>query len=228
MKLRKDFGKDVSNWKVWLVWALRVVILASGIYQTFLGETAIGIVILITFALIVSPNIIFKKKNLFFPVEVEILLFFMVLLQFVVGEARDWYTNVPYYDKFVHFMLPMFLGLIGFLVIYTMQAMGNLKASLTTMAILIVMIAMAVGAGWEIFEYLSDELIYPRWPYHHFQGSLTEDPLHDTMNDLIMDTAGATVGALLGLYFIGRAQKKGWKRMNDLTEETTSWVKLTE
>jgi hypothetical protein len=48
------------------------------------------------------------------------------------------------------------------------------------------------------------------------------------MNDLIMDTAGATVGALLGLYFIGRAQKKGWKRMTDLTEETSSWVKLTE
>jgi len=220
LKKRKRKEEYVRPWQLKLGKILEVLIFTSGLYQTFFGEQAIGLLILLTWSLIVFPQFFSRDRIKYIPIEIEILLFFMVLFQFVVGEARDWYTNVPYYDKFVHFMLPMFIGLIGFLIIYTLYLNKKLIATKTTMVVLIVLVTLGVGAAWELVEYASDEILYPRIEgWHHFQGSLTEDALHDTMNDLIMDTLGALTGALLGLYFITRSERRAGKRLSELTEE---------
>ena len=162
LKKREDYGKYVTKRRYYIFRGLEILILVSGIYQTFFGETIIGLMTLFVLALIVVPGFFTRGKITQLPIEIEIMLFVMVLLQFVIGEARDFYTNVPYYDKFVHYMLPMFLGLMGLIVVYTMYMVGKLKASLTVMALLVIFVAMGIGALWEIFEYLSDEILYPR------------------------------------------------------------------
>lgn len=50
------------------------------------------------------------------------------------------------------------------------------------------------------------------------QGSPTQNAIDDTMNDLFTDTAGGIVGALLGVYFIRRAEEKGghWKIADEI------------
>ena len=50
------------------------------------------------------------------------------------------------------------------------------------------------------------------------QGSPTQDPLDDTMNDLFTDTAGGIVGALLGVFLIRRSEREGghWKVANEI------------
>jgi hypothetical protein len=58
-----------------LAWVLRALILASGIYQTFFGETDIGIITLVCLAVIVAPAFFTRGLINFFPIEIEIILF---------------------------------------------------------------------------------------------------------------------------------------------------------
>ncbi len=208
-----------------LAWVLRTLILASGIYQTIWGEPEIGIITLICLAGIVFPAFVTRGLVNFFPIEVEIILFVMVLIQYVLGEARDLYINIPYYDKFVHAMLPGMLGLIGFMLAYSLVATGRLIAPTFAIAFLIVLMSLGAGAVEEIAEYASDQILYPRIPgWHHFQGNAQQDPHTDTMTDLIADVVGATFGAALGVWLIGRARRQGSERLPELvTELQTIW-----
>lgn len=186
---------------------LRVLVIASGIYQLFFGEQVIGVFILATSALILTPALFTRNYLQKFPREIELMFFVMVFFQFVIGEARDFYTTVPYYDKFVHFLLPMFLGIISVTIFYTLDAMGMIRVSTGSMIVLVVLITLGIGAFWEIIEYTSDQLIAPRVEnWHYFQGSLTEDPLHDTMNDLIVDLLGGIFGAIMAVFVFRRAK----------------------
>jgi hypothetical protein len=200
--------------------ALEILILASGIYQTLFGETVIGILTLIFWALITFPAVFTRNRITIIPIEIKLVFFIFIFLQFVIGEARDFYTEVPYYDKFVHTLGEVMVGFIGLMIVYTAHFYGKLKASLPVMAMLIILVSVGFGGLCEIVEYLSDRILYPLIPgWHHFQGSLTEDPLTDTMNDLIVDTIGATIGALYGVWLIKREQKRKSKRLPKLTEE---------
>lgn len=227
-KIRQHFAKPqvdsaIPGWMVYSDWFLKVAIFLSGVYQTFFGETGIGIVILLCWTLISVPQIVTRKKVSHIPLEIEFFLFIMVFLQFVIGEARDWYTEVPYYDKLVHLMLPMLMGLTGFLLVYTLYYYKKLIAPIWAMAVIMILVSIGIGALWEIVEYTSDELIYPRVEgWHHFQGSLTEDALHDTMNDLIADTIGASVGALIGVLYIRGQAKRENQRLGGLMAEISA------
>jgi hypothetical protein len=202
---------------------LDILILASGIFQTLFGETTIGLLTLIVWAIITFPAVFTRKRITMIPLEIKLVIFIFVLLQFVIGEARDFYTEVPYYDKFVHTMGGVMIGLIGMIIVYTSYVYGKLKASLPVMALLIILVTVGFGGLWEIVEYLSDTILYPRIPgWHHFQGSLTEDALTDTMNDLIVDTIGATAGALFGVWLIRRAQERESERLPELVKEIAS------
>ena len=77
------------------------------------------------------------------PVEIEILLLAMVLFELVGGDALGLYVKLPYYDNFMHIMLPLYIALIGMMVVYTMYFYGKLKASLSAMAFIIII--MTIG-----------------------------------------------------------------------------------
>jgi hypothetical protein len=203
-----------------LAWILRALILVSGVYQTLFGETAIGILTLICLALITAPAFFSRGLISFFPIEVEIVLFVMVIIQYVLGEARDLYTTIPYYDKFVHAMLPGLVGFIGFLLAYAMVATGRLIAAMPVILGLIILMSLGIAAVEEIAEYASDKILLPRIPgWHQFQGNAQEDPYHDTMNDLVADLIGATFGAVMGLWLMGRAAKRQSERLPELVDE---------
>jgi len=199
---------------------MRAVILASGIYQVLFGETAIGILTLICLAGIMAPSFFSFGRVSFFPIEIEIALFVMVLVQFVIGEARDWYTEVPYYDKLVHAMLPGLLAFIGFLLAYSLVAAGRLVAATWVVCLLIILMSLGAAAVEEICEYASDMILYPRIEgWHHFQGNAQQDPYQDTMTDLVADLVGATIGALVGTRLIVRAARRRSERLPEMVGE---------
>lgn len=213
--MNKQRSPSIPGWERKLAVILGTLILISGIYQTFFGERVLGLLTLISWAFITIPSFFTKNFIRYFPIEVEILLFVMVLLQFTLGEIHHFYTRIPYYDKIVHYTLPMFLGIIGFLIFYTMYVTQKLKTSIAGMMFIIIFITMGVGAAWEIVEYTSDQILAPRIEgWHHFQGNAQQDALTDTMTDLIVDTVGGVFGAFLGLWVM----KKNYGKKGRMTE----------
>lgn len=211
--------EDMSPLQRNLLRAMRIFLLIAGIYITIFGgangaERIFGVLILVSLAIINAPAFFTQNRIRALPVEIEILLLAMVLFELVGGDALGLYVKLPHYDNFMHFMLPLYIALIGMMVLYTMYYYGRLKASLTTMAVLIVIVTIGLGAVLEMGEYTYDKYL-SQGPLGQItgntqmQGSPTQSPLDDTMNDFFTDTLGGIVGAILGVLLIRRAEKEG-------------------
>lgn len=220
--------EDMSTFQRNLLRIMRIFLLLAGIYISIFGgangaERIFGILILIALAIINTPALLTQNRIRALPVEIELLLLAMVLFELVGGDALGLYVILPHYDNFMHFMLPLYIALIGMMLVYTMYYYGRLKASLAEMAILIVIVTIGLGGVLEMGEYTYDKYL-SKGPLGQItgntqmQGSPTQDPLDDTMNDLFTDTAGGIVGALLGILFIRRAQREGghWKIADEI------------
>ena len=215
-------SKNASQFVVNGLWLLRVLTFSFGLFQIFFGDTAVGIAIIVCVIFLVSPAIFTKNRLTNIPLEIEFFLFIAVVAQYILGEAQGFYINVPFYDKFMHFALPFLIGFMGFVVSYTMYFSGRLKLSIGAMLVFTVLTTLGIGAFWEIIEYSSDQFLLPHFPlWHHFQGSATEDALHDTMNDLILDTFGGIVGSLTASkYLIAETFKN--RRVQEVIQELKS------
>lgn len=77
--------------------------------------------------------------------EIELILLAMVLFELVGGDALGLYVKLPHYNNFMHFMLPLYIALIGMMLVYTMCYHGRLKASRAEMAVLIVIVTIGLG-----------------------------------------------------------------------------------
>lgn len=213
-----------------LLMVLRIFLLIAGIYILIFGgangaERIFGLLILIALAIINAPAFFTKGKIRALPVEIEVLLLLMVLFELVGGDALGLYVKLPHYDNFMHFMLPLYIALIGMMVVYTMYFYGKLKASYTAMAVLIVLVTIGFGGILEMGEYTYDKYL-SKGPLGQItgntqmQGSPTQNAIDDTMNDLFTDTAGGIVGAAIGVLLIRRNEKKGehWKVADEVGE----------
>lgn len=198
---------------------MRIFLLVAGVYITLFGgvngsERIFGVMILVALTIINAPAIFTGNRIRALPVEIELLLLAMVLFELVGGDALGLYVKLPYYDNFMHFMLPLYIALIGMMLVYTMYHFGRLKATFLEMAIIIVIVTIGLGGVLEMGEYTYDKYL-ASGPLGQItgntqmQGSPTQDPLDDTMNDLFTDTAGGIVGALIGVLLIRRAERRG-------------------
>jgi hypothetical protein len=209
---------------------LRIFLLVFGIYIVITGgangtERIFGWLILIALVIINAPSFFTRGRLRALPVEIEILLLAMVLFELVGGDALGLYVKLPYYDNFMHVMLPLYIALIGMMVVYTMYFYGKLKASLGAMAFIIIIMTIGFGAVLEMGEYtydtyLADGPIGAITGNTQMQGSPTQSPLDDTMNDFFMDTIGGIIGAGIGVLLIRRNEKKGgyWKVADEVGE----------
>ena len=194
---------DGRRAQIRVAYLMRITSVLAGVYQVFFGELVIGIYILLAAAAITLPAVFTRGRIRSIPLELELVFFAMVILQFVIGETLDFYQLIPYYDKFVHLSLPFFIGLVGFFLAYALHLSGGLDIKSGPMVIIIVFLTMGIGAAWEIVEYLSDTFLSPIFPFFgNLQGTVHESPFLDTMHDLIADTIGGLFGALLGLRYI--------------------------
>lgn len=202
-----------------LLRGLRIFLLIAGIYILIFGgangaERIFGLLILIALAIINAPAFFTRGRIRALPVEIELLLLAMVLFELVGGDALGLYVKLPHYDNFMHFMLPLYIALIGMMVVYTMYFYGKLKATYTTMAVIIVIMTIGFGGILEMGEYTYDKYL-SKSPLGditgntQMQGSPTQNAIDDTMNDLFTDTAGGIVGAGIGILLIRRNEKKG-------------------
>lgn len=218
--MSENHKPHIPMWEKILAYILEAIILVTAVVQIVFHNWTVGVLTLIALVIILFPKIFTRRLIIRIPLEVEILLFLMIILQLVIGESMGFYSNVPYYDKLVHYMLPFFVGVVAFLIYYTMYQTGRIKTSTGAAVLIIILITLGVGALWEIIEYFSDIFIYPHVPgWHHFQGNLVEDPWRDTMNDLVTDFLGGIFGSILCLWFLEKSRFKKGKRIHELTSE---------
>jgi uncharacterized membrane protein YjdF len=126
----------------------------------------------------------------------------------IAGGILSLYYTIPHYDDIAHFVSSILVAFLAFVVIYILdEYWEGLHMDKYAMAFFVVMTTMAMGVVWEFNEWTTD-LIF---------GSNEQWGLNDTMTDLLIDTIGGIIMAVVGVNLI----KKG--RLKIMTEDLGKW-----
>jgi hypothetical protein len=167
-----------------------LVVTVSAFFQgRWLGAFSGAVVLLLTFA----PAMIEHRLKLTLPVEFTLINCVILYASFALGEAQDFYEKIWWWDLALHGLSALTIGMIGFLCIYVFYMTHRIRIAPGWIATITFALAVAVGTIWEIFEYLADLTL---------GLNMQKSGLDDTMTDLMINTTGAALAALMGYFYV--------------------------
>lgn len=158
----------------------------------------------------------FKIPNL-----LDFVLISFAFSGFILGDVFNFYGKIPYWDSILHTFSGIVIAYIGFIVIEYLDQEYTIPLSVSPlfMSVIVVSVALAIGAVWEIGEYTVDDIFHTNNQQYMESTRSTlynkdDTPLQghaaldDTMKDLMLDLGGAIVVAGIEYKKIERKQKK--------------------
>jgi hypothetical protein len=149
------------------------------------------------------PVVVRRGREPLIPSEIQIFVVLFVFATLFLGEVRDYYERIWWWDLALHASAGILLGLLGFLIVYILNEdeAVDLHMRPAFLALFAFFFATGLGALWEIFEFAMDQIFGLT-----MQKPMLDDPsgLTDTMWDLIVNTAGASLVSLAGWRYLSR------------------------
>ena len=141
------------------------------------------------------PVMLGKRFDVTIPHGFETLAVVFLYMSLFLGEFQGYYTRFWWWDLVLHSGSAFLLGILGFLLVYVLNEKQDMHLDLSHkfVALFAFMFAVGMGAIWEIFEFMMDQL---------FGTNMQKSGLVDTMWDLIVDVLGAGFISILGLGYI--------------------------
>jgi len=179
----------------------------KGDYALMLLQCTLGLVVMML------PSVIERKWSLSIPNFMYVLYFIFLFCAIYLGEVRNFYYAVPFWDLILHAFSGAMLGALGFTIIIMLNNSKGINLHLSPFfsAAFAFCFALAVGAVWEIYEYLIDSTLgLNMQKYMLKDGTLLvgREALNDTMEDIIVDAVSALVISVIGYIYAKR--KKLW------------------
>lgn len=150
------------------------------------------------------PKFIKKRYNIVIPNALDFILILFAFSGFILGDVFEFYAKIPIWDSILHTFSGIIIAYIGFIIIEFLDKEYTIPLSVSPlfMCLLVVSNALALGAAWEIAEYLCDDIFHTNSQQYMetTRGTViaeTDIPLqghealNDTMKDLMLDLAGA-------------------------------------
>lgn len=155
-----------------------------------LGVLTIGIIFLS-----LLPALIRKNYRVFLPVEFDLLTIVFIFAALFLGEIHAYYTMFWWWDVVLHTLAGFLIGLAGFILVYVLNKERKISLFLKPgfVALFSFAFAITISVLWEIFEFALDSF---------FGFNMQKSGLADTMWDLIVDTLGAVVIAIIGYFYV--------------------------
>jgi hypothetical protein len=185
----------LHSWRL----ALRAAIVFTAVAQLVTGDVLYGLFCLAALGLTLAPARVGRRSV---PIELEVLLLVVMVTDMTLGNLFGLYLKLPWYDKVLHLGSSVLIALVGFLAIYVLHSTERTRFHPWLDGAAILLVTLGLGALWELSEYTVDVVLGRRT-----QGSPMMDPHADTMLDLVFDTAGGIVGAIVGPRYMRRSQR---------------------
>lgn len=147
------------------------------------------------------PTIIEKQLHFEIPSVMHIILILFIFAAVFLGEFRRFYFHVPNWDKMLHLVSGGILAIIAFTVISLLNDMDIIHMNPLFVAIFSFCFALALGALWEIYEFIWDataNLNMQKYADQYGNDFIGRAALADTMWDLIIDAIGALTISVIG------------------------------
>jgi len=184
-------------------WVNRVEMVIAAVLQLGIAAVIVGALVeaqwLLAFNgafilfLSFAPAIIERRLRVPLPVELTLITCVFLYASFALGEVRDFYEKIWWWDLALHGLSALTVGIIGFLSIYVFYMTHRISVAAGWIATITFALAVSVGTIWEIFEFLMD------W---YFGFNMQKSGLPDTMTDLMINAAGAAIAAAIGYFYV--------------------------
>ena len=162
--------------------------------------------LLLMMGIIILPDHLKDKLGLKIPIMLETSLTVFAFCGFVLGDVFDFYKKIPVWDSILHAFSGIILAYVGFVLIdyFVKRDSINLSMGHMYICVSVVLFSLSLGAIWEIGEYLVDDIFgtnnqqYMKSTRGTLYGKedeplLGHEALNDTMKDLMLDFAGASI-----------------------------------
>lgn len=166
------------------------VVVASSFFQ---GQWLVAFSGSVALFLTFTPAMIERRLKVALPVEFTLITCVFLYASFALGEVRDFYERIWWWDLALHGLSALTIGIIGFLGIYVFYMTNRINVAAGWIATITFALAVSVGTIWEVFEFLMD---------HFFGLNMQKSGLVDTMTDLIINATGAAIAALIGYFYV--------------------------
>lgn len=194
--VKKAEGPNVTKIerrKLWIFIITRLTVIIAGLVAIFEQNWTYVAMSVLTLVVMMLPSIVEKSLNVELPSEFEIVLILFIYGALFLGEMRQFYERFWWWDKMLHGFSGLILGNAGFLIVSFLNRSTKTTVQLSAVFVSFFSFcfAVAMGAVWEIYEYFMDQV---------FGFNMQRGSLDDTMTDLILDTVGAALFAVLGYF----------------------------
>jgi uncharacterized membrane protein YjdF len=188
-----------------LVWFVTTVMTIDVVALLFERHWMSAFLVLTIMLVILAPTLFRHRLPVRIPAEFLVAALLFSFAALFLGEVRDYYRRVWWWDIALHGSSGLLLGILGFLLVYVLNENRRVDLHLRPrfVALFAFLFALAVGALWEIFEFSMDQLAGTQ-----MQKPMLGDPsgLTDTMWDLIVDSLGAATVSILGWWYMHRGR----------------------
>ncbi len=176
-------------------------------YVLMLSQCIFGV-----FAMLL-PGALKKRVRLDIPSNMLIIYAVFLYCAIYLGEVRSFYYSVPHWDTVLHTFSGAMLGALGFSFINFLNKTDHVPLNLSPVfvAAFTFCFAVTLGVVWEIYEFSADTILHTNMQKFALEGGeplIGAAALADTMKDLIVDSIGALVMAVIG--YVSLKHKKGW------------------
>ncbi|MBV1903210.1 MAG: hypothetical protein KUG58_06210 [Marinosulfonomonas sp.] len=192
---------DGQSRLTYLIWATLLVALAVAI---LLGRWSLGFVALATLVASMAPLLVARRFNVYVPLPFLSAIVVFIFASLFLGEAFDFYERYWWWDVLLHGGAAVGFGLVGFVFVFYLFEGDRYAAPAWAIAFVSFCFAVAIGTGWELFEYTMDLV---------FGMAMQKSGLDDTMLDLVADAIGAFIGAAAGFGYLKGRQTGGLPRL---------------
>lgn len=141
------------------------------------------------------------------------LIYSFIIGAMYLGNVFDFYIIIPMYDKILHLLSGLIIGLIGYILFLHLSNGSGGNSFKRYMPILFsIIFSIACAAVWEIWEFSTDQL---------FGFASQNNSLHDTMWDIICGTLMGIISNIpIYLYYIKGKKIKFIENINKQINET--------
>lgn len=185
-------------------------------YYLSLLQCMLGLVVMFL------PSFFQKKLSIEVPNYMRCMYFVFLYCAIYLGEVRDFFYLVPNWDIYLHTFSGAMLGALGFSLVSILNEEKSVPMQLSPgfVAFFAFCFALACGAVWEIYEFVVDGMLgmnMQKFATDQGVQFVGHEAIRDTMEDLMVDAAGALVICLIGALFLRRKKRETEKKLPEGT-----------
>lgn len=178
------------------VWFFRLLLIGAIVFDIFYYHNWLNLfVALIALFATFIPEILSKRNIFIIPSDIQLIIILFIFASLYLGSLRSFYYRFWWWDFMLHTSSGLNLGFVGFFALYFLNHEKNIDMFLSPIFIALFAFAFAVciGALWEIYEFSMDSLL---------GLNMQKNGLVDTMWDLIADSLGGVISAVVSYFYI--------------------------